>query len=142
MQIKLIPDWKLAWKFLSVQASVLLALLSGIQAEVLPLVSPLFPADKWPYISGGIALSIVVFRLISQDGLAVDRAQIALDRLEEKAAEIPLDQEMPAPAAASDTESYNPMPAGRLERYIGAVAGIAIALGVLGLLALAWGLKL
>lgn len=136
--MKLIPDWKLAWRFLSVQASVLLALLSGIQAEVLPLVSPLFPAEQWPYISGGIALAIVLARLISQDSLAVERAQIGIDRLEEKAAEIPLDQEMAAPAP----ESYNPMPAGRLERYIGAVAGIVIALGVLGLLALAWGLKL
>ena len=140
--MRLIPDWKLAWKFMSVQAGVLLALLSGIQADVLPLVTPLFPADKWPYVSGGLALAVVVLRLVAQDGLAVERAQIALDRLEEKAAETPLDQEMTAPAAVSDPESYNPMPAGRLERYIGAVAGIAIALGVLGLLALAWGLKL
>lgn len=136
--MRLIPDWKLAWRFMSVQAGVLLALLSGIQADVLPLVTPLFPADKWPYVSGGLALAVVVLRLVAQDGLAVERAQIALDRLEEKAAEIPLDQEMAAPAP----ESFNPMPAGRLERYIGAVAGIAIALGVLGLLAVAWGLKL
>lgn len=136
--MRLIPDWKLAWKFMSVQAGVLLALLSGIQAEVLPLVTPLFPADKWPYVSGGLALAVVVLRLVAQDGLAVERAQIALDRLEEKAAQIPLDQEMAAPAP----ESFNPMPAGRLERYIGAVAGIAIALVLLGLLAVAWGLKL
>jgi len=140
--MRLIPDWKLAWKFMSVQAGVLLALLSGIQADVLPLVTPLFPADKWPYVSGGLALAVVVLRLVAQDGLAVERAQISLDRLEEKAAQIPLDQEMAAPTAASDTESYNPMPAGRLERYIGAVAGIAIALVLLGLLAVAWGLKL
>lgn len=132
--MKLIPDWKLAWRFMSVQAGVLLALLSGVQAEVLPLVTPLFPADKWPYVSGGLALAVVVLRLIAQDGLQAKRAEIALDQLEERAAEVPLDDEMEFP------ESYSPMPAGRLERYIGAVAGTAIAVGALAMLALAWGL--
>lgn len=132
--MKLIPDWKLAWRFMSVQAGVVLALLSGVQAEVLPLVTPLFPADKWPYVSGGLALAVVVLRLIAQDGLQAKRAEIALDQLEERAAEVPLDDKMEFP------ESYNPMPAGRLERYIGAVAGIAIAVGALAMLALAWGL--
>jgi hypothetical protein len=137
--MKLIPDWKLAWRFLSVQAGVLLALLSGIQADVLPLITPLFPADKWPYVSGGLALAVVVLRLVAQDDLKAKRAEIALDRLEEQTGEIPLDQEMALPEP--DPETYNPVPAGRLERYIGAVAGLVIAAVVLTVLGFAWSLS-
>lgn len=133
--MKLIPDWRLAWKFLSVQAAVLLALLSGIQGDVLPLVAPIFPAHLWPYISGGIALSIVVLRLVSQDGLAVERAQISLDQLEAETETQPLTTKMAEPS------TYNPMPAGRLERYIGAVAGVVIAVGLLFMLGLLWSLR-
>lgn len=137
--MKLIPDWRLAWKFLSVQAAVLLALLSGIQGEVLPLVAPIFPAHLWPYISGGIALTIVVLRLVAQDDLAVERAQISLDRLEAGTESLPLDQQMAEPKAAPP--NYNPMPAGRLERYIGAVAGVVIAVGLLIFLGFLWSLR-
>ena len=133
--MKLIPDWRLAWKFLSVQAAVLLALLSGVQGEVLPLVAPIFPAHLWPYISGGIALTIVVLRLVSQDGLAVERAQISLDQLEAETETQPLTTKMAEPS------TYNPMPAGRLERYIGAVAGVVIAVGLLFMLGLLWSLR-
>lgn len=139
--MRLIPDWRIAWRFLSVQAAVLLALLSGLQAEVLPLVAPLFPDRYWPWISGGLALAIVVLRLIAQDDLTVKRADIALDRFEEKAAELGLDEKMVFDEAVAAPETYNPMPAGRLERYIGAVAGLAIAAGVLGLLSLLWSLR-
>lgn len=133
--MKLIPDWRLAWKFLSVRAAVLLALLSGIQGDVLPLVAPIFPAHLWPYISGGIALTIVVLRLVSQDGLAVERAQISLDQLEAETETQPLTTKMAEPS------TYNPMPAGRLERYIGAVAGVVIAVGLLFMLGLLWSLR-
>jgi hypothetical protein len=74
---KLIPDWRLAWRFASVQAAVLLALLSGLQAEVLPLISPLFAVDVWPWVSGSLALAVVVLRLVSQDSLAIEREQLA-----------------------------------------------------------------
>lgn len=73
----LIPDWKRAWQFLSVQAALLLALLSGLQAEVLPLVSPLFPAPVWPWVSGGLALVVVLLRLVAQPGLVSDRHAMA-----------------------------------------------------------------
>lgn len=66
---KPIPDWRLAWRFASVQSAVLLALLSGLQAEVLPLVSPLFPAHVWPWVSGALALAVVLLRLVAQPGL-------------------------------------------------------------------------
>jgi small-conductance mechanosensitive channel len=74
---KLIPDWQLAWRFASVQAAVLLALLSGLQAEVLPLISPLFPADAWPWVSGSLALLVVVLRLVAQSSLAIEREHLA-----------------------------------------------------------------
>ena len=66
-------------------------------------------------------------------------AQIALDRLEEQTGEIPLDQEMALPEP--DPETYNAVPAGRLERYIGAVAGLVIAAVVLTVLGFAWSLS-
>jgi len=131
--MKLIPDWKLAWKFMSVQAGLLLTALSMIQADVLPLVSPLFAAEKWPWVSGSLAIAIVVLRLIAQESLSPERAQLELDRLEASAAAAPLAQEMPEPAPGS----YNPMPAGRFERYIGAVAGIVIGLVIIGLISVA-----
>jgi hypothetical protein len=76
---KLIPDWRLAWRFASVQAAVLLALLSGLQAEVLPLISPLFAVDVWPWVSGSLALAVVVLRLVSQDSLQIQREQVEWD---------------------------------------------------------------
>lgn len=70
---QLIPDARLAWRFGSVQAAMLLALLSGLQAEVLPLVSPLFPAHVWPWVSGALALAIVLLRLVAQPALEAER---------------------------------------------------------------------
>ena len=72
----LIPDWRLAWRFVSIQAALLLALLSAVQAEVLPLFSPLFPPHIWPWVSGGFALLIVLLRLWVQPGLAGAREGI------------------------------------------------------------------
>lgn len=93
--MKLIADWRLAWRFLSVQAAVLLAVLSGIQGEVLPLVAPLFPANVWPWVSGGLALAIVLLRLVKQDGLADDRAVLKLDEYERAAGRVPLSKAFP-----------------------------------------------
>ena len=76
---KLIPDWRLAWRFASVQAAVLLALLSGLQAEVLPLISPLFAVEVWPWVSGSLALAVVLLRLVSQDGLQIPRERLEWD---------------------------------------------------------------
>jgi hypothetical protein len=118
----LIPDWRLAWRFLSVQASLLLAVLSGIQADVLPLVGPLFPADKWPWVSGGIALAIVVLRVAAQPGLEPQRFALELDAL----------------AALDEAPTGQAMPAGRLERYLGAFVLLLVGITCLSLGAVAW----
>jgi len=127
--MKLIPDWRLAWRFLSVQAAVLLALLSGIQGEVLPLFAPLFPDHLWPYISGGLALAIVVLRLVAQDGLAIEREQLELDQFEAHLEMADLRREEKEPALLPEA-SGQPMPAGRFERWLGAVAAACLLLAV------------
>lgn len=140
--MKLIPDWKLAWRFMSVQAAVLLALLSGIQGDVLPLVAPLFPDRYWPYVSGGIALAIVVLRMVSQDGLAVERKQLELDQFEADLEKVDLREQVPEPATLPLPKSSGPqlMPAGRFEQWLGAVAGLGIVGAVVALCLFAWGL--
>lgn len=66
MKIRLIANARLAWRFASVQAATLLAFLSALQAEVLPLVGPIFAPAVWPWVSGLLALAIVVLRLVAQ----------------------------------------------------------------------------
>lgn len=65
----LIPEWRLSWRFTSVQLAALLFFLSMVQADVLPHVQPLVPAKWWPLVSGGLALAIAVCRLLLQPGL-------------------------------------------------------------------------
>lgn len=72
----LIPDWHLALKFFSIDAALVLAFLSAVQADVLPLLSPLFPPDIWPWVSGGFAFVIVLLRLWRQPGLANAREEL------------------------------------------------------------------
>lgn len=62
----LIPDWRRAWRFLSVQAAVLLALLSVLQAEVLPLFEFAVPPERWPWVTAGFGTAIVLLRLLAQ----------------------------------------------------------------------------
>jgi len=90
---KLIPDVRLAWRFGSVQAALLLALLSGIQAEVLPLFAPLFSADVWPWVSGLLALAVVLLRLVAQPELERDR-DIERSRYRMRDAEAAFQQEL------------------------------------------------
>lgn len=133
---KLIPDFRLAWRFLSVQAALLLSVLSGIQADVLPLVQPLVPADKWPWVSGGLALAIIVLRVLDQPGLEPGREQVQQDAQAYRR-QLQVD-ELDASDIHEDWEQA--MPAGRLERYIGAVAGLVIVAFVLSLVGLVWSL--
>lgn len=65
---QLIPGARRAWRLTSVWAAALLMLLSLLQADVLPLVQPLLPAEVWPWVSAGMALAIVVLRVIAQPG--------------------------------------------------------------------------
>lgn len=91
MRGQLIPDWPLAWRFSSVQAAILLAILSAVQAEVLPMVQPVIPEAHWPLVSGAMALAIIVLRLRAQPALEPEREQLQLDR----------DDASPAPEAPS-----------------------------------------
>jgi hypothetical protein len=133
--MKLIPDWRLAWRFMSVQAALLLALLSGIQSDVFPLAEPLFPPDKWPWISGTLALLVVVLRVIDQVSLDDARWQLEMDALEARMGTVQLDVELPLPGPAAVAPQGPSMPRGRLERYLGAALLLVIVMAVLSLVA-------
>lgn len=64
--IKLIPNWRVAYRFASVVVSAALVVLSTIQAEALPLLQPIVPADKWPWVSGLLGLAVIFARLVDQ----------------------------------------------------------------------------
>ena len=64
-----IPDWRKAHKFLSLQAAVLLAVLSVLQAQVLPLIQFAVPPQYWPYVSAAFGIAIVLLRLLNQPAL-------------------------------------------------------------------------
>lgn len=91
---RLIPEARLAWRFGSVQAAALLALLSAVQAEVLPLVAPLFAPEAWPWVSGGLALAVVVLRLVAQPGLDAERQAAALQLAQEDKATAAMQADM------------------------------------------------
>lgn len=61
MKLKLIPEWKDAWKFISVQLASLLVFLD-VAYEYLPAVQAYFPEGwvKW------VALAIVLGRIVKQ----------------------------------------------------------------------------
>lgn len=65
-RLQLVPEWRSAWRMASVIVALLLALLSAVQAEVLPVLQPVFAPEQWPWVSGGMALLIIVLRLIKQ----------------------------------------------------------------------------
>lgn len=64
--MKLIPDWKRAWRFASVQAAVLLALLSFLQAQILPLFQFAVDPKVWPWVTAGFGSAIAVLRVWQQ----------------------------------------------------------------------------
>ena len=91
--MKLIDNWQRAWRLSSVRAAVLLlvlSLLQGLQADVLPLVQGLVKPEHWPWVSAAFATAIVVFRVLRQVA--------ALDPTER-------DPDLPPPAAAPGEET-------------------------------------
>lgn len=62
----LVDDWRQAWRFASVLASLALALLSLVQANLLPLLAPLFPPDVWPWVTFGFGVLIMLVRVLKQ----------------------------------------------------------------------------
>lgn len=75
--MSLIPNWRAAWRFASVQAAALLALLSFLQVTVLPLYQFAIPADVWPWVTAGFGTAIGVLRVLSQPALHADEAAAA-----------------------------------------------------------------
>lgn len=69
-----ISNWRQALRMNSVQAAALLAFLSMLQANVLPQVQSLVPPNLWPWVTGTLALAIVLLRLRDQPGLRADDA--------------------------------------------------------------------
>lgn len=69
MKKLLIPDWHKAWRYLSVQATALLALLSAVQANLLPSIQPIVPAQYWPYVTAGFGVAIGILRILPQPAL-------------------------------------------------------------------------
>lgn len=69
MKLQLIPEWKRAHRMASIVACAVLAVMSMAQADVLPLIGPLVPAEKWPWVSGSFAAVIGLLRLLKQYGL-------------------------------------------------------------------------
>lgn len=64
MKIEVIPEWRTSWKFSSVRVAALLALLSALQTDALPLLQPLVSPATWNWIVAGVGLLIIVFRNI------------------------------------------------------------------------------
>lgn len=62
----LIPEWRRAWRLSTVWAAALLGALSMVQAEVLPQLQALVPPQRWPWVTLGFALAIVVLRIVAQ----------------------------------------------------------------------------
>lgn len=62
MKIEIIPEWRTSWKFSSVRVAALLALLSALQTDALPLLQPLVEPKTWNWIVAGIGLLIIVLR--------------------------------------------------------------------------------
>jgi hypothetical protein len=70
MKLRLIPDWKQAYKFLSIQFSVLLGVLS-LAYVYLPEIRTYLP-ETW---SAWISLAIIIGRVIDQQVKEGNRAQ-------------------------------------------------------------------
>lgn len=62
--LKLIPDWKQAYKFLSVQVAMLIVLLASLQ-EVLPDLKEHLPGHWY----AGLAILVAVARVLAQPKL-------------------------------------------------------------------------
>lgn len=64
--MRLVPEWRGAWRWFSVQAAAALALLSFLQVTVLPLWQFALPPQWWPWVSAVMGTAIVLLRLVAQ----------------------------------------------------------------------------
>lgn len=72
----LIPDAAIAWRFASVQAALLLTILTAVQADVVPMLQPLMDHATYLKVSAGLSLLIIVLRVVAQPGLDPARQQL------------------------------------------------------------------
>lgn len=64
--MKLVPDWRRAWRWFSVQALAVLAALPVAWAELPPDVQAMLPEPWRPWLLAGLALAGLVGRLVDQ----------------------------------------------------------------------------
>lgn len=64
--MKLIPEWRDAWRWFSVHALGLIVLLPLVWAEMPPEVMALIPASWHPYIVAAVAAAGLVGRMVDQ----------------------------------------------------------------------------
>lgn len=65
--MKLIPEWRSAWRLFSVQAAALLTIVSLIQTQVLPHFELVVPAEWWPWVTACFGAAIAILRILSQN---------------------------------------------------------------------------
>jgi hypothetical protein len=90
MMIKLIPDAAIAWRFASVQAALVLTILTAVQADLVPMLQPLMEQDTYLKVSALLSFLVIVLRVVAQPGLEPERQLLALDKAEH--ATLPTDQ--------------------------------------------------
>jgi hypothetical protein len=61
----LIPEWKQAWKFFSVQVGIIFAIAAGLYAE-LPALREYLSPETFARLSGILAFVAIVARIIKQ----------------------------------------------------------------------------
>ena len=67
--MKLVEDWKEAYKWLSVNIAVVMGALNALQASV-PYVQGLVSSSQLAWINAGLGVAIIWGRLIQQGGKA------------------------------------------------------------------------
>lgn len=65
--MRLVPDWRSAWRWFSVQALAILAVLPVVWATLPPDIKALIPAKYGLYIAAAVALAGIAGRLIDQN---------------------------------------------------------------------------
>lgn len=100
--MKLVPDAALAWRFASVQAALLLTILTAVQADVVPMLQPLMDNATYLKVSAALSLLVIVLRVVAQPSLEPKRQLLqALAVLEAGSTVHPQEQ---ARAEHADTE--------------------------------------
>lgn len=68
--MRLVSDARRAWRWFSMQALALLAIIPVVWAELPPEVAAIIPAGWYPWIVTGVAVAGMIGRLVDQGGRA------------------------------------------------------------------------